>query len=546
MREDAVKPRRRHYDLGIWALGFGYFIFYTPYSGLTKALTRGLFSTIGPVSGFEVLPVSILGTTACMFGFITAMGWWKYARRVEVFGITVPLPTRSTFLSGACLGGIIATTTRAFSFSGASIVLILVLLRAGVLVLGPMVDALFKRRVRWFSWMAMGFSLVACAVALADNANYTLGLIGAVDIAIYLTSYFFRLRLMTRLAKSNDRGNTIRYFVEEQITATPLLFLVLVVLACVGRGEMLSALRQGFTSLPGSQAVVVAVLIGASYAALCVCTTFIFLDRRENTFSISMHAATSLLSGVAAALALTWLYDQPPTSAAQYGSAGLMIIALAFLSPFHHLRWSRQRVERTLADNQLIVLGSIAGSGEAGFSGVQTNAVPESGMSAGKLESKRDRLYLFVCRANTLRSPMAQQICAAEIASCLGVSIQQLEAAGIRVLSAGIAARPGEAMSPEGERILAEMGVPVQQHASKLLTVNLIEQAETIYCMTEEQRQAVIDLVPAAAVKTHRLDPDEDLAESHEPGAITVFAERVRELIRRRFATEMSFSSLPR
>jgi len=148
MREDAVKPRRRRYDLGIWALGFGYFIFYTPYSGLTKALTKGFFSSIGPVSGFEVLPVSIMGTIVCMFGFITMMGWWKYARRVKLLGIDVPFPTRSTFLSGGCLGGIIATTTLAFSFSGASIVFILVLLRAGILVLGPMVDTLFRRRVR--------------------------------------------------------------------------------------------------------------------------------------------------------------------------------------------------------------------------------------------------------------------------------------------------------------------------------------------------------------------------------------------------------------
>src|SRR6185503_18837827 len=364
MREDAVKPKRRRYDLGIWALGFGYFIFYTPYSGLTKAVTRGLFSSIGPVSGFEVLPVSILGTAACMFGFITVMGWWKYARRVEFLGIRVPLPTQATFLSGACLGGIIATTTLAFSFSGASIVLILVLLRAGVLVLGPMVDALFKRRVRWFSWTAMGFSLVACTVALADGANYTFGILAVIDIAIYLTSYFFRLRLMTRLAKSNDRANTIKYFVEEQMAATPLLLAVLVGLAAVGRGEMLSALRRGFTSLPSSEAVVVALLIGVFYAALCVCTTFIFLDRRENTFSISMHAATSLLSGVAAALALTWLYDQPPTSAAQYGSAGLMIIALAFLSPLHHIRWSRQRrAEPTLAESLLMAPGSVTGVG---------------------------------------------------------------------------------------------------------------------------------------------------------------------------------------
>jgi len=388
----------------------------------------------------------------------------------------------------------------------------------------------------------MGFSLLACAVALADGANYTLGLIAVVDIAIYLTSYFFRLRLMTRLAKSNDRGNTIRYFVEEQITATPLLFFVLVLLACFGRGEMMSSLRQGFTSLPGSQAVVVALLIGASYAALCVCTTFIFLDRRENTFCIPMHSASSLLSGIVAAAMLAYLYGQPPTSTAQYASAGLMIIALAFLSPLHHIRWSRQRVERALAESQLIALGSVTGSSdESGIFGAPPAKVPEKPKS-----SARQRLFLFVCRANTLRSPMAQQICAAEIASCLGVSIGQLEAAGIRVLSAGIAARPGEAMSPDGERALTEIGVPVQRHTSQPLTVNLIEQAVAIYCMTEEQRRAVINLVPAAAVKTHRLDPDQDLAESHEPGAITVFAEQVRELIRRRFETEMSFSWLPR
>src|ERR1044071_6546473 len=129
MKEDAVKTRRRRYDLGIWALGFGYFVFYTPYSGLTKAVTKGILPGMSPVSGFEVLPVSIIGTIICMFGFITVMGWWSYARRFELFGIRVPLPGRSTFLSGACLAGIVATTTLAFSFSGASIVLTLVLLR---------------------------------------------------------------------------------------------------------------------------------------------------------------------------------------------------------------------------------------------------------------------------------------------------------------------------------------------------------------------------------------------------------------------------------
>jgi len=186
-----------------------------------------------------------------------------------------------------------------------------------------------------------------------------------------------------------------------------------------------------------------------------------------------------------------------------------------------------------------MAFGSAAGSGDVGLAGVHAHAVSENGVRPGQRESKRERLFLFVCRANTLRSPMAQQICSAEIAARLGVSLDQLDAAGIRVVSAGIAARPGEAMSPEAERALADIGVPVQRHASQQLTASLIEQAEAIYCMTEEQRRAVTELLPAAAVKTHRLDPEQDLAESHEPGAMQIFAERVRELIRLRLETEM-------
>jgi len=53
-----VKPGKRRFDLVIWALGFGYFVFYTPYSGLTKAITSGLLLKTGPISGFELLPIS--------------------------------------------------------------------------------------------------------------------------------------------------------------------------------------------------------------------------------------------------------------------------------------------------------------------------------------------------------------------------------------------------------------------------------------------------------------------------------------------------------
>jgi hypothetical protein len=308
---------RRQFSLGIWTLGFGYFIFYTPYSALTKAISNGLLSADAkPVSGPEILPVSVMATVVMMFAIITMARWWRYAGRREFFGLSVPFPNRWTFLSGLCIATIIGTTTLAFSFRGISILFVLVLLRGGVLIVGPIVDASLNRRVRWFSWAAMAVSLLALLVALADVSNYKLTLFAVLDIAAYLLAYFFRLRFMTRLAKTDDKKVTLRYFVEEQIVATPILLIALAVFAAIGTGDVLTDLRHGFTDVLRNDIVVPVVMVGVSYAALCVCTTLIFLDSRENTFCVPMHCGSSMLSGLVATWLLTMLYGQAPPSAA--------------------------------------------------------------------------------------------------------------------------------------------------------------------------------------------------------------------------------------
>ena len=68
--------RQRKYGLEIWLLGLGFYLFYTPYSGLTKALSNGLLpGTHGLVKGTVLLPVSAIATIIGMLGFITVMGW---------------------------------------------------------------------------------------------------------------------------------------------------------------------------------------------------------------------------------------------------------------------------------------------------------------------------------------------------------------------------------------------------------------------------------------------------------------------------------------
>ncbi|HKG45228.1 MAG TPA: hypothetical protein VKB02_00770 [Pyrinomonadaceae bacterium] len=497
---------KRRYGLEIWALGLGFYIFYTPYSGLTKALSNGLL-TGTHVKGTVLLPVSAIATVIGMLGFITLMGWWKYAGRREFLGVQVPFPRPLTFLSGVCMATIMGTTTLAFTFGGLSIVLVLVLLRGGTLVIAPLVDHIVGRRVRWFSWTAMFVSLAAVLMALSDASNYTLTIAAVIDVAAYLAAYFFKLQFMSRLAKSDERAATLRYFVEEQMVASPLLVIVLVVLALIGDGDVMLGFRTGLTTFVTTPGAFFAVLVGFFYAALCICTTLIFLDRRENTFCMPMHCGSSMLSGFTATAILAYFFDQSAPTAAQSVSAGLIAIALAFLSPLHHFDRYWVKIKHAL-----------------GFSTAPAMAQPQ-------------RLFLFVCSGNTCRSPMAAAIANAEIASRLGVPFNSLETVNVRALSAGVSANVGAPLTPEAAEVLRSLSVPVQPHAARNLTPELAAEAELIFCMTSAHRKAVIEMLPAVEGKTYCLSTEADIDDPIGKGiaAYVDCARQIQPLVQSRF-----------
>jgi protein-tyrosine-phosphatase len=532
--------KKRTYGFGIWGLGLGYYLFYTPYSGLTKALSNGLL-TGGPVSGAVLLPASVMVTVVCMLGFITAMKWWKYAGRREFFGVSIPFPRRQTFLSAICMATIIGTTTLAFSFGGISIVLVLVLLRGGVLILAPLVDAIRERRVRWFSWAAMWISLMAVLVVLSDAGNLKLSFAAMLDVGAYLTAYFFKFQFMTKLAKSNEHSATLRYFVEEQMIASPLLLLALGAMAAIGRGEEMLGFRLGFTTFLGSKAVGWALLVGLFYAGLCICTTLIFLDRRENTFCVPMHCGSSLLAGVTASYALAFFLNQTAPSTLQLASAGLIVIALALLSPLHHfelylgqLRYALARMFPSLLngpqkEDSRAAIGLEPTVADVGFG---------NQMAAGADEFKKiGQIILFVCSGNTCRSPMAAAIGNAEIARRLRIPFAPAGEAPVQALSAGVSAREGAPMTIEAKQALHSIGISANGHRASNLTAELAQQVETIFCMTQAHRNAVIEIAPAAAGKTLCLDPDGDVEDpmGSELANYVKCARRIHTLVRLRF-----------
>ena len=355
---------KRRYKLVIWGLALGYFVSYAPYSALVRITSIGLWPGLDePVSGFRLLPATLISTAVTLPIIIAFMGWWKYAGRRVIFGVRVPFPDRLVFLSGLGTAVIIGATTLAFTFTGVSILFALVLMRAGVLTLAPAVDRLFKRRVRWFSWVALGLSMAALVVALADVNNYRLTGVAALTIGAYLLGYLLRLPCLNALAKTTDVSVTRKYFVEEIMVALPLLVLAPALLALAGRGEIVMELRAGFTGFFTSGVTLPAVLIGALYACLYCFGTLIYLDCRENTFCIPLNRCASLLAGVCAAFVLTLFLNQAPPSAAQLGSAGLIVVALLFLSPLHHFdhTWAWLKYMFAVAGRALLNFARVPG-----------------------------------------------------------------------------------------------------------------------------------------------------------------------------------------
>lgn len=154
------------------------------------------------------------------------------------------------------------------------------------------------------------------------------------------------------------------------------------------------------------------------------------------------------------------------------------------------------------------------------------------------------RVYLFVCGRNTSRSPMAQAICRTEVARLLEISGGQLGQrpwGKFQALSAGLRARPGAPMATPAREALTTLGVNLLPHATQNVSTDLVHQADTIYCMTDVQCQALVKRFPTAASKTQRLDPVANIEDPDgtRPETFLAIAKRIRDLVRWRLESQL-------
>ncbi len=475
------------------ALGFGYFLAYIPFAALTKALSSGLIPGVDEeVGGLVLLPAAAIGVIVGATVFLLASGWWRDIGVREVRGRPRRVPGRAMLIAGFFMALIIGTTILNFTFAGVSILFMLLMMRAGTLTLAPIVDAARRRPVRAYSWGALVLSLIAIAIALSGVDSYALTLGAIVSLGLYFSGYIGRFEIMSRVAKAGESKVSQRYLAAEGISAAVWLLALCGLLALVLPGGVGSGLREGFTGFMLSAEALIAVGVGLLYATLYVFGTLIYLDPREYSWCVPVNRGASVFSVLIASYLLTWLWDVPAPHSSALVAAVFVLAAIVVLS------WPAIRK-----------------------------------LLQGTVPPKRE-LLLFVCSGNRGRSPIAAALARAELVRAKPGRFSPwiVASAGVKVSS------PGAPVHEVTYAAARDLGLSLDLHAAEPLTRELCESAAYIYCMTGEQRAAVLAIAPSVAERTFCIDPDQPFPEPSlkSSDAWRAAAERLRDLVHRRLS----------
>src|SRR5215475_11329729 len=116
------------------------------------------------------------------------------------------------------------------------------------------------------------------------------------------------------------------------------------------------------------------------------------------------------------------------------------------------------------------------------------------------------KTVLFVCTGNVCRSPMAE-----------GIFRHAVQGHGnYRVFSAGLGAMEGQPPSLYAVQAVKELGIDISGQRSRMLTPELVQQADYIFGMTHSHIDTVMLLYPQAAEKTFLLREFDETLDTFE------------------------------
>lgn len=333
---------------GLVQLCLGYFFFYV-LTGLSVKYFTGR-----PEQGFlgqndvEYLLYSTTVASLLCVAVVLQQGWHK---RTEWRGWRPFLPI---LFSGACTAFIIPSTTLIYS-QPLSVMIAMVLMRAGVLIVSRLVDfilglqGLNQRPVLWQENAAVllaiaSLSLQAGASLITPGgaekhfaflqSPVVMGLLG-----FYLLAYFIRIYIMNWFKSVDPAGAKVdnkAFFGIEQLAASGTMLLAAGAIYLTARdapdptafsGRLVLALREPHASwLPAAGS-------GAFYGMVAFFSVFLFMLRgRSATFAGLANRLTSLLAGTTATLVGCTLWGTPWPSLLDWASFLLIMLAVLLLT----------------------------------------------------------------------------------------------------------------------------------------------------------------------------------------------------------------------
>lgn len=310
-----------------------YFIFYLPNVIITKLVTSTPHPQLGrPLTGLETLPASLIISTMLTYLFIWWAGWHKDANGVMIAGRRIPVPTKWTLISGFGTALVLFTVPLSFTFENVSIPFMQLLMRGDILLIAPLVDLAFGRRVRWWSWTALVLVLGAMILTVSDRGGFYLPPLAILTIVLYTLGYFVRLAVMTKVSKNGEPASIRKYFVEEKVFALPASVAILALISASGIGAQSDSLAWGFLYVWTDPVILPLLGIGTTLTIVSVFAIIILLNPRENAYCVPLERAASLVAGVLGALILAWVWGLPEPRASELIGAGVLVGAIVLLS----------------------------------------------------------------------------------------------------------------------------------------------------------------------------------------------------------------------
>jgi hypothetical protein len=319
--------------LGLGGIVLLYFLTYAPYALVVKLVSTRPDSSLGrPLTGLELLPVTLVVSSLLIILFLLVSGWWRDMPMKRIGAVPVPWPRRGMWVAGVGAAMLLVTVPLSYTFPNVNIPTVQLLMRGDVLVIAPLVDLLSRRRVYWYSWAALALVLAALVINVGGRGAFDFPALLIVIVLVYTIGYFLRLAVMSRLAKSGDDRDLRAYFVEERVVSIPVALGTLGAIAVLTHSDQGRQLAWGFTSAWWSDAMPWLLVISVALFLITIFAALILLSKHENSYCVPLERSASILAGLAVVFILSTLFGFKPAAPTEVISAVLLVAAIFILT----------------------------------------------------------------------------------------------------------------------------------------------------------------------------------------------------------------------